>query len=1513
MDVVAGRWALERRLGEGAVGETFLARDLIFGERVALKLLRPSVPIEPLRREFLALRELAHPRLVAVRGFGVARGRAWLACAHVDGTTLDTWAPGRSAEEVDRVIVDVLDALSFLHARGVVHGDVTASNVVVAGGRATLVDLGCARAPGRYSDVYGTPDHLAPEARRGEVSQASDLYSLGVALDRLGIARPIVDRMRANEPASRPSADEAMEALGHASSSRFVARRGARVGLDDLLGRVSELVERLRADDDGPRTLFIRGPHGSGRTRAIVEARWAAEASVDLVESNARQAGAIRDLVGRAAGEATPSGRARMLDVATRLAQRDAPIVLCLDDADALTDDDARDLDALLRALPPRGRLGVILAGAAEIAASALVEHALPPWDDAAIARFLGEAAPASGIARLRERSGGLPREIVRIAGELPAALLTAEAVERRARVDLAATPAETRVLATIAASRGALSEDAATTFGLDRDAIVSLIARGLVEREGPVLRLSRALDRTRLPDRALHRSLAELSRSAGDRAFHLARADESRAAGEVLRGAEELLRTRPHALLAAAEAIDPREPDDAWIVARVFEACGDPVRALTIVSRALRGRPSDPWPGRLRRVGAACALRRGEARKAVARLRAALESEESPEIAADLAIALLRMGAYGEALAVIARAIDSAEPGTRAELLITRAFAESYLGRDADRSLAEVDRIDPLPARTRFRHASARAFVALRHGRSREASTGYQRALSIAEDASLDDLIVPAALNAGTAAHQAGDFGAALRAYERGQQLAHAFGAISTAITLDFNLAKLLSDVGAFERAEVIARRALGAIEHEGMAFLRGVTLAVVAEIAQGRGDLATARAEISRALPLLEAEGATREVLEVELQRVEIDLDLPIDPLIARARALPAIDLEARARRVRALAHLRKGDASAAVAELEAAAGLARETGQDALLADIAATLGDAWEASGSRFLADGERTRARELWERASTGLPSALRAPFRAHPNRRKLLAEVEVRSGSREVERLRHLIAINRRISSATTTSAVLEATIDAAIELGRAERGFLLLREERGHRVAVARNLDRERIGRSQLKFSREIARRVVETGESVVAIDAEGDPRFTSSRSVHAMRLKSILCVPVQGSDGTIGALYLDHRFRAGAFADDDVEIVRAFADQAAIALTRARLVDELRTKNEKLEAERTAIARVAEGRAAEIERLEQTLRAAPRHPYEEIVGRGPAMARMLDLVDRVVEADVTVLVQGESGTGKELIARAIHRYGARREAPFRAINCGALPEALLEAELFGYRKGAFTGAARDHDGLFVSARGGTVFLDELGEMPLAMQVKLLRVLQEREVRPLGATASVPIDVRLVCATNRDLRAEVAAGRFREDLYFRVAVMTITTPPLRERIEDLPALVDVVLDRAARVTKRSRPRLDRGAERALLQHGWPGNVRELENVLTKALLMCDGAAIREEDLALMGAPPIAIASKRPRGGAPHEAVRFRAVLEATGWNVCEAARTLEIPRATFYRKLRRYGLDRPS
>ena len=339
--------------------------------------------------------------------------------------------------------------------------------------------------------------------------------------------------------------------------------------------------------------------------------------------------------------------------------------------------------------------------------------------------------------------------------------------------------------------------------------------------------------------------------------------------------------------------------------------------------------------------------------------------------------------------------------------------------------------------------------------------------------------------------------------------------------------------------------------------------------------------------------------------------------------------------------------------------------------------------------------------------------------------------------------------------------------------------------------------------------------------------------------------------------------------------------------------------------------------LKRAAEHRNLRVENksLKQIIRRAERQGIPRPVGTSKSWLDVLRLVETVAPTDSTVLIQGESGTGKEIIARYIHELSARRDGPFLSINCGALPESLLESELFGHVKGSFTGAIRDKLGLFGASTKGTFFLDEIGETTPATQVKLLRALQHREVIPVGATEAVPVDTRVVAATNRDLDEQIRAGHFRSDLYYRLNVIALYLPPLRQRQDDIPVLADHFLHRIAEVRDEAPRRLSDAARDALVEYGWPGNVRELENALERAVILSDDAVITPESLpervTQRRAEPLV--STRTSSNPTLEAVErayIMWVLQSEAGNKSRAADVLGIDPSTLYRKLSRYGVE---
>jgi transcriptional regulator with GAF, ATPase, and Fis domain len=343
-------------------------------------------------------------------------------------------------------------------------------------------------------------------------------------------------------------------------------------------------------------------------------------------------------------------------------------------------------------------------------------------------------------------------------------------------------------------------------------------------------------------------------------------------------------------------------------------------------------------------------------------------------------------------------------------------------------------------------------------------------------------------------------------------------------------------------------------------------------------------------------------------------------------------------------------------------------------------------------------------------------------------------------------------------------------------------------------------------------------------------------------------LNLAAILAAPLRARSEVIGAIYLDNRFRESGFTQTHKGLLEVVADQAAIAIENARLIEDNRRKAIELEKAAKEVAELNSALRAKVERQDRELEEVRaqlgaslkplKHDYPSIITRSPRMHEVLSVIDRVVDIDAPLHIEGESGTGKELIARAVHDLGIRKQKPFVAQNCAAVPFELMESEFFGHVRGAFTGADRDKQGLFEVANGGTLFLDEIGEMHLDLQSKFLRVLQSGELRRVGDKGSRKVDVRIVSATNKDLRKLCRESKFREDLYYRIVVIHVKLPALRERMEDIPLLVDRFLARIAERTRQPRRQASEEALAALNRYPWPGNVRQLQNEVERAVAL---------------------------------------------------------------------------
>jgi transcriptional regulator with GAF, ATPase, and Fis domain/tetratricopeptide (TPR) repeat protein len=1572
--LVADRYRVVRPLGSGGLATAFLVRDEALDIEVALKLLHPGVDPRPLMHELETLVGLVHPSLVRVHDFGVATvagaPRPFLTMDAVLGATLDEHARGRTFADLLPCLVDVCSALLALHAAGSCHGDVKPDNIVIdARGRATLLDLSCARRVGEPGgqEIAGTPGYLAPEVLLGaEASPLQDVFGLGCTLRVIApaLAEPLPPEMAAllgrlthEDPTRRPaSMAEVLEHLGARPGSDAALLRQPRrlIGRGAELAAMLALVSALEVGEPAARALLVEGQAGVGTSRLLRELKWQAQPKVRLVEAFAHAPRPMLALFARAAGADLP-GEPALAAVATadKLRARGEPTLLLVDDADALDDPDREALRALLRLVGPAEPWGVIAAhrGVMPLAAGAAATSIrLEPLGESDVAAWIADVGAAGSTREIYLATGGFPADIAaRLAGD-ERFVDDGSVVDTRLAASLG--PELGRALALLVAMGPLATERDLASARVSPEQLGALQRLGLAARRVGGWALARPAMRERLSGlvdvRAAHEALADArleslrqtedparGHHAASAVRHLALASRTDEALALVRASRDEIERAPGLWRSALQPLGQGfAPALALELAEALLAAGDAPRAREIAAQAALAATTREERLRAAQLSAQASLDADDAQgvlAATARAAAFEPSDKQRAVLADLeARARIRLGDHAAARALAEPALAGArDPGVLASLHEDVGVAASYTG---DHAVARVHlamaaglQRDLIAPKRLVRALSYQAIDAYRSGDLEAALAGYRQALAVAEEHGLGAQIARASLNLGTASHARGRLGDAHAAYERGLRLATALGQVDLAVVLEFNLAKLYADVGAFERARVRAESARGLAEERAMDFFVAAAASVVGDCLVAARDFAGATACFQEARAKFEALGAHREALEEEIELARTELASGAADAAARrvARASKdetlqgAPDLDSRAATLSARIALHAGEGARAVADAQHALRKAREARQPDLLAEAHAVLADAAAALGQSEDSARAEESARSLWASLVESLPEALRSGFLRHPRRRDLgQKEIAKRALARDgrAEKLERLVALFRKLNSSLETSDVLAMTLDAAIELTNAERGFLLSAPAQGEmRVAVARNIDREKIGKSHLKFSRGIAERAVETGEPVVTVDAQADERFRENASVHAMKLRSVLAVPIRSPDGVLGALYVDNRFGRGRFEPEDVDILLSFADQAALALRNAELLATLREQTKELEAERARIAQVARGQAEEIDRLAEAVKVRQealesRYDYGAIVGRSPALKAVLRTLDRVVDSPLTVLVTGESGTGKELVARAVHFASARKAGPFVGINCAALPSTLLESELFGHVRGAFTGADRDRTGLMVAARGGTLFLDELGELPIEMQAKLLRVLQEREVRPLGSTEAVPVDFRLVCATNRDLRAEVARGRFREDLYFRVGVVELPLPPLRSRLEDVPTLAAHFLRRASEQLGRPQARLSPAAMRALLAHSFPGNVRELENVLTRAAVLCERGEITPEDLGLSRSAGAA----RRRVAPPDERAAYVAALEGAGWNVVRAARELSVPRATFYRKLARFGLEGP-
>jgi Nif-specific regulatory protein len=836
------------------------------------------------------------------------------------------------------------------------------------------------------------------------------------------------------------------------------------------------------------------------------------------------------------------------------------------------------------------------------------------------------------------------------------------------------------------------------------------------------------------------------------------------------------------------------------------------------------------------------------------------------------------------------------------------------------------------------------------------DAALGYYRQIleRCEAEGDLSDLAT-AYSNVGVVEYGRGNFQAATELFEKSVRIDEKIGALEHEALARENLGDALEMLGSWDQALEQYRRCVAI---EGFDETRASRLSVyvpLARLTKKRGDIARALAYAQKALAAGERGrdedliGEAAYVLaSIEDERGNLD---EAERYLQRAMSIfesnRTLHGLARAHTAAAVLVLQKGDLQKAMAHAEAGEQVARQLGDRFSLAKNDWARAKIHSAQGEREAAAARFEAGRAAFEELDTpyelGRLQFDMGVLREEPEEATQMIRAAIRiferlDASHDLERARGalfrikpagkapdtgvigLYEIVKIINSTLDLQEVLTRVLDVCIRRLRAERGMIILLDPLtgALRTRVARNI-REGSEAESKRSPQSIIKEVIQNGQAVMSADARADERFVESESVIAENIVSILCVPLIMKERIAGAIYIDHRQARHLFSPRDLSFLEAFADQAAIAIENARLYEELEEARTRLSLEN------------------ETLRnevLVEKH-LDSIVGGSDPVAKIQFAIRKAATGHSTVLLRGESGTGKGLVARIIHNIGPRRNGPFIKFNCAALPETLAESELFGHEKGAFTGADRRKLGRFELANNGTIFLDEIGKMSLAMQAKLLRVVEDKEFERVGGTQTIKTDVKIIAATNLDLEKAIEDDTFREDLFYRLNIIPIVLPPLRERKDDIPVLTEHFIRKICKDLGIDNKRLEPGVLDLFMRYDWPGNVRELEATIHRAIVMSNGDTVTRNEFynldpaARAGVVPAIAPAAMPGGSVLNALVGKMDInsdvydevmsavdkqlivraLESSNGRIREAARRLGLARNTLKSKIQKYNI----
>ncbi len=912
----------------------------------------------------------------------------------------------------------------------------------------------------------------------------------------------------------------------------------------------------------------------------------------------------------------------------------------------------------------------------------------------------------------------------------------------------------------------------------------------------------------------------------------------------------------------------------------------------------------------------------------------------------------LIEQGRYPEAHAFLAEmAAHPALGGERSFEHVILAVQLAYREGALDTATQNIESVPAneieqatLVQRTRFENYRALVLQAL--SKPVEAAASFEKAAAYAAESERQDHQLSLLINAATLQQEQGRWDRAYELFIQALELARALDNPSSLASILSNLGNLYFYFGRLSQAEEALEESLALSQEHGLQSLIAYNLFLLTVGEQGKGNEERVAKYIEQALTFAKDLGESQAMFQAQLAKGYRALELKdlntceevlgilrdyVTSTGQESYELQANWFEAKFR----IAQEKYADYPVA-AWLAALKKDALERQAKNNLWQILSDEGELAQLSGKTLAAKRSYNKALQVIDELKASVPESFQQSFMRDRKKEKIRQALAALGPAEKKENVSQSMDatsfiessdINRRLLMMHDVDQLLEEVLDAAIHLTDAERGFVILSDRQDLDIRAARNFDSQDLDRDEEEISRTIAKEVMRTGKTIVSLDAQTDERFAESQSVHALEIRSVLCTPLLTGRRTVGLIYLDNRFRPGVLKSEHLQMIESLADQASLILEHTRLHRDNERKIEELERSKVTIeslnARLEQDLHESLQHLEAARESMKReheelrlkYSYDNIIGKSPALKKVLVTLDRVTQTHSPVFIHGESGSGKELIAQALHYNGPRNFAPFITENCAALAETLLESELFGHVKGAFTGADNNKIGLFQMAHRGTLFLDEVGDMSLGMQAKLLRVLQEGEVRRVGGRDYQKVDVRIITASHRDIKAMVARQEFRKDLYYRLNVVQINVPPLRERGEDILLLAEHFLEQAAQEAGKRKLRLSKGAIRALMDYPWPGNIRELQNEMHRLMVL--GADVVGPSLL---SPHILEAAQQERSFshlgsleaaiAPIEKRLIMAALDRCHGNKMKAAELLQVARRTIYLKIKQYKID---